>query len=87
MPFIGFLGPTWEPAVLTRILHRQNVYYHRIYEYTRVIYIFVYFSKIRKGGYSALFLSVDKAIFHNITVGNDDLDILQFFLREESQLL
>ena len=23
MPFIGFLGPTWKPVILTRILHRR----------------------------------------------------------------
>ena len=39
MPFIGFLGPTWEPVVLTRILHRHNEYYHRINEYSREIFV------------------------------------------------
>ena len=37
MPFIGFLGPTWESAAPTRILRRQNAYYHRLYEYSRGI--------------------------------------------------
>ena len=36
MPFIGFLGPTWEVIGLTRILHRQSVYYHSIYEYSSI---------------------------------------------------
>ncbi len=40
MPFIGFLGPTWEVIVLTRILHRQSVYYHSIYEYSSIFCIF-----------------------------------------------
>ena len=34
MPFKGFLGPSWKMGTLTRILRRQNVYYHRIHEYT-----------------------------------------------------
>jgi len=28
-------------AILTRILRRQNVYYHELYEYSSVKYIFV----------------------------------------------
>ncbi len=42
MPFIGFLGPTWKPVILTRILHRQDVYYHRIIEYTSIFSYFAY---------------------------------------------
>jgi len=42
MPFIGFLGPTWEPTILTRILHRQNEYYHRINEYSSIISIIIH---------------------------------------------
>jgi hypothetical protein len=26
VPFKGFLGPSWKTAILTRILHRQDVY-------------------------------------------------------------
>ena len=47
MPFIGFLGPTWEVIGLTRILHRQNVYYHSIYEYSSIFCIFSIISKSR----------------------------------------
>ena len=46
MPFIGFLGPTWKSIVLTRILHRQDVYYHSILEYTSIILFYVYFSTL-----------------------------------------
>ncbi len=35
MPFIGFLGPTWEWVVSTRILHRRHISYHNPRKYTR----------------------------------------------------
>jgi len=38
VPFIGFLGPTWEQDILTRILRRQGVFYHILFVYTSIIF-------------------------------------------------
>ena len=51
--------PYLEEAVLTRILHRQNVYYHIIYEYTSMHYKF-FIVKVEK---SALIFRAEYHMF------------------------
>ena len=90
MPFIGFLGPTWEVIGLTRILHRQSVYYHSIYEYSSIFCIFPLNSlQIILPGENIhrAYGFLSKVILYNVAVGDDNGDILQFLTGEEAQVL
>ena len=76
MPFIGFLGPTWKIATPTRILHRRNVYYHIINEYSSVI---LHRNRI------VYRLFIRKPVRDNIRMSNGDFDIRNLFFGEETQ--
>ena len=79
MPFIGFLGPTWEPAAPTRILRR------RMYINTDYLNIQVFFQIFE---YCLQFYStVQEIFFHDIAVGNRDGDFFDFIFCEEPQFL